>query len=99
MAELALERPVQRPSRWIAALRRGGPKLWIGSTLGAVLVLVALPAPLIAPHNPIEQDLMSAQLPPAWTHVDEPSLLFCTVRHCQCAFSGPCYSLRYRLSL
>jgi len=66
MAELALERPVQRPSRWIAALRRGGPKLWIGATLVGVLVLVALLAPLIAPHNPIEQDLMSAQLPPAW---------------------------------
>ena len=64
MAELALERPVERPSRWIAGWRRGGPKLWIGATLVGVLVLVALLAPLIAPHNPIEQDLMSAQLPP-----------------------------------
>jgi len=26
-------------------------------------VLVALAAPLIAPHDPLEQDLMSAQLP------------------------------------
>ncbi len=55
-----------RPSRWIAGLRRGGPRLWVGGALVAVLFLVALLAPLIAPHDPIEQDLMSAQLPPAW---------------------------------
>ncbi len=94
MAELAPERPVQRPSRWIAALRRGGPRLWIGATLVGVLVLVALLAPLIAPHNPIEQDLMSAQLPPAWAEGGEPAYLFGTDSLGRCVLSRLIYSAR-----
>jgi ABC-type dipeptide/oligopeptide/nickel transport system permease subunit len=94
MAELALERPVERRSRWIAALRRGGPKLWIGATLVGVLVLVALLAPLIAPHNPIEQDLMSAQLPPAWADGGEPAYLFGTDSLGRCVLSRLIYSAR-----
>ncbi|HXQ04989.1 MAG TPA: ABC transporter permease [Bradyrhizobium sp.] len=94
MAELALERPVQRPSRWIAGWRRGGPKLWIGATLVGVLVLVALLAPLIAPHNPIEQDLMSAQLPPAWADGGEPAYLFGTDSLGRCVLSRLIYSAR-----
>jgi peptide/nickel transport system permease protein len=94
MAELALERPVQRPSRWIAALRRGGPRLWIGATLVGVLGLVALLAPLIAPHNPIEQDLMSAQLPPAWADGGEPAYLFGTDSLGRCVLSRLIYSAR-----
>jgi ABC-type dipeptide/oligopeptide/nickel transport system permease subunit len=94
MAELALDHPVQRPSRWIAGWRRGGPKLWIGATLVGVLVLVALLAPLIAPHNPIEQDLMSAQLPPAWTDGGEPAYLFGTDSLGRCVLSRLIYSAR-----
>jgi len=94
MADLALERPVQRPSRWIAGWRRGGPKLWIGATLVGVLVLVALLAPLIAPHNPIEQDLMSAQLPPAWAEGGEPAYLFGTDSLGRCVLSRLIYSAR-----
>src|SRR6202047_3514994 len=94
MAELALHHPVQRPSRWIAALRRGGPKLWIGATLVGVLVLMALLAPLIAPHNPIEQDLMSAQLPPAWNDGGEPAYLFGTDSLGRCVLSRLIYSAR-----
>jgi len=94
MAELALERPVQRPSRWIAALRRGGPRLWIGATLVGVLGLVALLAPLISPHNPIEQDLMSAQLPPAWADGGEPAYLFGTDSLGRCVLSRLIYSAR-----
>jgi len=66
MAELALASPVARQSRLLAGLKRGGARLWIGAALVAVLVLAALLAPAIAPHDPLEQDLMSAQLPPAW---------------------------------
>src|SRR5258708_39410642 len=66
MADLALDRPVGNSSRWIAGWKRGGARLWVGGALVGALVLVALLAPLIAPHDPLEQDLMSAQLPPAW---------------------------------
>jgi ABC-type dipeptide/oligopeptide/nickel transport system permease subunit len=66
MVDLAVQIRSERPSRWRTALSRGGLRLWVGGSLVALLFLVALAAPLIAPHDPIEQDLMSAQLPPAW---------------------------------
>jgi ABC-type dipeptide/oligopeptide/nickel transport system permease subunit len=66
MVDLAVHASLERPARWRTALARGGLRLWVGGGLVALLFLVALLAPLIAPHDPIEQDLMSAQLPPAW---------------------------------
>ena len=66
MVDLAVSAPIQRTSRWRSALARGGSRLWLGGALVGILFLVALLAPLLAPHDPIEQDLMSAQLPPAW---------------------------------
>ncbi|WP_426442080.1 ABC transporter permease [Bradyrhizobium genosp. P] len=66
MADLALGSMTERPSRWRGAIARGGARLWLGAALIAVLLLVAAFAPLLAPHDPVEQDLMSAQLPPAW---------------------------------
>jgi ABC-type dipeptide/oligopeptide/nickel transport system permease subunit len=66
MVDLAVSGPLGRPSRWRSGLARGGSRLWLGGALVGILFLVALLAPLIAPHDPIEQDLMSAQLPPAW---------------------------------
>ncbi|MGB9171292.1 MAG: ABC transporter permease, partial [Bradyrhizobium sp.] len=66
MADIALA-PLATPnSRLIAGLKRGGPRLWVGAALVAILVLAALFAHLLAPHDPLEQDLLSAQLPPAW---------------------------------
>ena len=41
-------------------------------------MLVALLAPLLAPHDPLEQDLMSAQLPPAWSPGGDPAYLLGT---------------------
>jgi hypothetical protein len=40
----------------------------LAALINALLLLVALLAPLIAPHDPLEQDLLSAQMPPAWMH-------------------------------
>src|ERR1700682_849677 len=73
MVDLAFDSALGRPSRWIAGLKRGGPRLWLGAALVGVLVLTALLASLIAPHDPLEQDLMSAQLPPAWIAGGDPA--------------------------
>jgi ABC-type dipeptide/oligopeptide/nickel transport system permease subunit len=94
MVDLALDSPVGRPSRWIAGLKRGGPRLWVGGALVGTLMLVALLAPLIAPHNPIEQDLMSAQLPPAWSAGGEPAFWFGTDSLGRCVLSRLIYSAR-----
>ncbi len=55
MAEAVLGRARARPWRLILA----------GSWL-AIIVFAALFAPLIAPHNPLAQDLMLGRLPPFW---------------------------------
>ena len=94
MADLALDRRVPSSSRWIAGLKRGGPRLWLGSALVGILVLVALLAPWIAPHDPIEQDLMSAQLPPAWITGGDTAYLLGTDSLGRCVLSRLIYSAR-----
>jgi dipeptide transport system permease protein len=94
MAELALDPPQARTSRLFAGFKRGGARLWIGAALVAVLVLVAVFAPLIAPHDPVEQDLMSAQLPPAWVEGGEAAYPLGTDSLGRCVLSRLIYSAR-----
>ena len=54
MADVAITSVAAPPSRMIAALKRGGARLWIGAALTALLVLAALLAPMLAPHDPPE---------------------------------------------
>jgi dipeptide transport system permease protein len=94
MAELALDPPGARTSRLTAGIKRGGARLWIGAVLVAILVLVAVFAPLIAPHDPVEQDLMSAQLPPAWLQGGEVAYPLGTDSLGRCVLSRLIYSAR-----
>jgi len=94
MVDLALAGPVAPQSRWIAAVKRGGARLWLGASLVGILALVALLAPLIAPHHPLEQDLMSAQLPPAWVAGGEAAYWLGTDSLGRCVLSRLIYSAR-----
>ena len=94
MADLVLDRNIALSSRWTAGLKRGGPRLWLGATLVGVLVLTALLAPWIVPHDPIEQDLMSAQLPPAWINGGDPAYFLGTDSLGRCVLSRLIYSAR-----
>ncbi|WP_051988346.1 ABC transporter permease [Bosea sp. UNC402CLCol] len=44
---------------------RGGAFAWVGLTLLAVIILVAVLAPVIAPHDPLTQDIVNQFLPPS----------------------------------
>jgi ABC-type dipeptide/oligopeptide/nickel transport system permease subunit len=94
MADIAITPVATPPSRLIAALKRGGPRLWIGAALTALLVLAALLAPILAPHDPLEQDLLSAQLPPMWMQGGDPSYIFGTDSLGRCVLSRLIYSAR-----
>ena len=94
MAELAFDPPVARRQPLVATLKRGGPRLWVGAALVALLVLAALLAPVIAPHDPLEQDLMSAQLPPSWMRGGDPVYLLGTDSLGRCVLSRLIYSAR-----
>src|SRR5258708_38130536 len=92
MVDLAFDSGLGPPSRFLAALKRSGPRLWVGAALVGALMVVALLAPLIAPNDPLEQDLMSAQLPPAWVTGGDPAYLLGTDSLGRCVLSRLIYS-------
>jgi ABC-type dipeptide/oligopeptide/nickel transport system permease subunit len=47
--------------------------LAFGGTVLAALILVAIFAPRLAPHDPMEQDLLNQYLPPAWWAGGDPA--------------------------
>jgi len=62
--------------RKVAALRSG--RVIVGLAIVAVVLACALFAPLIAPHDPEEQNLISTLLPPAWSAAGDPTYLLGT---------------------
>lgn len=60
----------QRRKLWLKVGRSAGIR--IGGGLLALLALVALLAPLLAPHDPIAQDLTRRLLPPFWQPGSDP---------------------------
>src|SRR6202051_2235773 len=99
MVDLAVSAPIERAAPWMAALKRGGPRLWVGGAVVALLLLVALLAPLLAPHDPIEQDLLSAQMPPAWMHGGDVSFPLGTDSLGPCVLSRLIFSSRIAFSV
>jgi peptide/nickel transport system permease protein len=80
-----LRRRASRQRRWAAVT------LWVGVAIVAVLVLVALFAPLIAPYKPNEQNLIDAFRAPSWHH------LFGTDEFGRDVFSRVLYAIRVDL--
>jgi peptide/nickel transport system permease protein len=94
MADIAVTSLAAPPWRLIAGLKRGGARLWVGVALVTMLLLVALFAPLLAPHDQLEQDLLSAQLPPRWMQGGDPTFIFGTDSLGRCVLSRLIYSAR-----
>ena len=49
-----------------------GLRLWLSGGWLALLTVAAILAPLIAPQDPLAQDLFTARLPPFWEAGAEP---------------------------
>lgn len=62
--------PTKPPSRFKTLLTE--PKVLFGGGFILLLLVIAILAPLIAPKDPLEQDLMLGSLPPAWLDGAEP---------------------------
>ena len=52
--------------------------LWIGGGLCAMFAITAMLAPFIAPHDPLEQDLINSLLPPLWMPDTDPAFILGT---------------------
>lgn len=94
MADVAATSVATPSSRLGAGLKRGGMRLWVGAALLAILMLVAALAPVLAPHDPLEQDLLSAQLPPSWIRGGDPAYILGTDSLGRCVLSRLIYSAR-----
>lgn len=57
--------PATAPSIWQRLLRQ--PRVLIGGGIVLLVALAALLAPWVAPHDPLEQDLLHMLAPPMWS--------------------------------
>ncbi len=55
-----------------------GLRLWLSGGWLLLLVLAAIFAPMLSPHDPLEQDLFAARLPPLWEQGADPAYLLGT---------------------
>lgn len=53
-------------------------RAWFGAIVLVTLLLCAVFARWVAPHDPLEQDLLAASLPPAWSADGDPAHVFGT---------------------
>jgi len=58
--------------------RMPGLRLWLSGGWLLILILAAVFAPMISPHDPLEQDLFAARLPPFWQQGADPAYLLGT---------------------
>mgnify|MGYP000253545184 CR=1 FL=1 len=71
--DLRLARPAALPAGHQVPRARGRrrpPQFYAGAGIVGVVVLVAVLAPWISPHDPADQDLLKALQPPAWRSGD-----------------------------
>jgi peptide/nickel transport system permease protein len=75
------------------------PRVIIGLTIVVLIGLCAVFAPLLAPHDPNEQNLISTLLPPAWAVGGEPAFPFGTDSLGRCVLSRLLYGARVAMAV
>jgi dipeptide transport system permease protein len=84
-------------SRLPAWLRSG--RVQLGLTIVGTIALIALAAPLVAPHDPNEQNLVAMLLPPAWTGGGEALFPLGTDSLGRCTLSRLIYGARIAMTV
>jgi peptide/nickel transport system permease protein len=69
----ALHREARPRGEILARLVRHEPRVLVAGGFILLLMVLALSAPLIAPHDPLRQDLMANTLPPFWLKGADPT--------------------------
>jgi len=88
------------PPPRIGALFLASPKAVISATVAAILILSALLAPWIAPHDPFALgtfSLMDSELPPIWVEGSDPRFLLGTDTQGRDVLSAILYGMRVSL--
>ncbi len=80
-----------------SALRNG--RVLIGLGLLIILLVVAVFAPVLAPHDPAQQDLLNLMTPPAWTEGGTADFPLGTDSLGRCIFSEVIYGSRTALTV
>lgn len=70
------------------------PRIGVGGALVLLVLLCAVLAPLLAPHDPNEQNLLSILLPPAWVHGGDPAFPLGTDSLGRCVLSRLLFGAR-----
>jgi peptide/nickel transport system permease protein len=73
------------------------PRVVAGAAIIAVLIMVAILAPWLAPHDPQDQDLLSTLLPPFWMNEADPAYPLGTDTLGRCILSRLIYGTRIAL--
>ena len=68
--------PMNRRGRRFGNLSSSHVRVWLGGSVVLLMVIAAVFAPWIAPHDPLEQDLISGLLPPFWSSDYNSTYLF-----------------------
>jgi peptide/nickel transport system permease protein len=75
------------------------PRVWVGGVILLVAMLLAVFAPWIAPHDPLDQDLLHMLAPPAWAPDGSASYPLGTDGLGRCVLSRAIYGARVALTV
>jgi len=92
---------VETSSSLRAALRELAhqPRVWVGGVILLVAMLLAVFAPWIAPHDPLDQDLLHILAPPAWAPDGSAAYPLGTDGLGRCVLSRAIYGARVALTV
>jgi peptide/nickel transport system permease protein len=90
---------------WLSSLRAAlrelarQPRVWVGGAILLVAMLLAVFAPWIAPHDPLDQDLLHMLAPPMWAPDGSTSYPLGTDGLGRCVLSRAIYGARVALTV